>query len=118
MTSPDEVESPPVAVFLSGDLMFASRIKSAAQAAGYEFKMGASVPDCPNIRLVIVDLATRFAAVASLMETCRQCCPDAQVVAFGPHVQTDRLEQARQAGIPSVLTRGKFDRDLGELFPV
>ena len=112
MTDDCDTDSQPVVVFLSGDLMFASRIKSAAQAVGCGFRMGGSVPNCPNIRLVIVDLATRFGAVASLMESCRQHCPDARVVAFGPHVQTDRLDQARQAGIPIVLTRGKFDRDL------
>jgi len=106
----------PAVVFLSGDLMFASRVRAAAQSEGLHFQLSASLPDCGDITYVIVDLSTRSGVVDGLMERCRQVCPDAKIMAYGPHVQVARLEKARQAGIPIVLTRGQFDRSLGTLF--
>ncbi|MDV6031024.1 MAG: histidine kinase [Phycisphaera sp. RhM] len=96
--------------------MFASRVRAAAEAEGLEFQLAASLPDRGDIRYVIVDLATRSGAVEGLMERCGQVCPDAKVLAYGPHVQVARLDKAKQAGIPVVVTRGQFDRSLGTLF--
>lgn len=104
-------------VFLSGDLMFASRVRAAAEASDLDFHFGGTVPDIEaEIAWVIVDLATRSGAVDGLAETCQQKCPEAKLVAFGPHVHVARLEKARAAGIPTVLTRGQFDRVLASLF--
>lgn len=106
-----------IAAFLSGDLIFASRVRGAAEANDLEFYFGGSLPDGEtDIRFVIVDLATRSGVVDGLMETCAQRCPGAKVMAFGPHVQVARLEKARGAGIPLVITRGQFDRSLATLF--
>nr|WP_182868499.1 histidine kinase [Rhodopirellula sp. JC639] len=96
--------------------MFASRVRAAAESAGWEFQLAASLPDRGGIELVIVDLSTRSGAVDGLMDRCRQVCPSARVLAYGPHVQVARLDQAKQAGIPLVMTRGQFDRSLGTLF--
>ncbi|QDV46615.1 hypothetical protein Enr13x_65240 [Stieleria neptunia] len=106
----------PAVVFLSGDLMFASRVRAAAEAEGLEFQLAASLPDRGDIGYVIVDLATRSGVVEGLMDRCRQVCPGAKVLAYGPHVQVARLDKAKQAGIPVVVTRGQFDRSLGNLF--
>ncbi|QEG02576.1 hypothetical protein Mal15_66970 [Stieleria maiorica] len=120
MSSDDESADGPddgsVVVFLSGDLMFASRVRAAAESAGLEFQLAASLPDRGGIEFVIVDLSTRSGAVDGLMDRCHQVCPGARVVAYGPHVQVARLDQAKQAGIPLVMTRGQFDRALGTLF--
>ncbi|MEM6469460.1 MAG: histidine kinase [Planctomycetota bacterium] len=110
-------DSCPTVLFLSGDLLFASRINGAAQAAGLEFSLAGKLPeDASSVRWVIVDLATRSGVVEDLMSQCEQRCPDASVIAYGPHVQVDRLNRAREAGIPLVLTRGQFDRALSGLF--
>jgi hypothetical protein len=106
----------PAVVFLSGDLMFASRVRGAAEAAGLGFQLTGSLPEDRMIRWVIVDLATRSGSVDGLMQRCQQVCPDAKVLAYGPHVQVAKLEKAKQAGIPVVITRGQFDRSLGSLF--
>lgn len=103
-------------VFLSGDLMFASRVRGAAEAAGYAFQLAGSLPDQPGIAYVIVDLSTRSGVVDGLMQQCADVCPDAKVIAYGPHVQVSRLDAAKQAGIPIVVTRGQFDRSLPQLF--
>ena len=102
--------------FLSGDLMFASRVRGAAESAGLDFHFGGSLPPCDDLDWVIVDLSTRSGAVDGLMQQCQQHCPDAKVIAYGPHVQVARLDKARQAGIPTVITRGQFDRSLSTLF--
>ena len=96
--------------------MFASRVRAAADAAGLAFRLSGQMPDDPDIRWVIVDLATRSGAVDGLMEQWSQACPEAKVLAFGPHVQVAKIETAKAAGIPVVMPRGQFDRSIATLF--
>lgn len=105
-------------LFLSGDLIFASRVKGAAQHAGFDFALRGSMPDSDteSIRYVILDLATLSSQTESLMAVCAERCPEAEVIAFGPHVQVVKLAAARDAGIPTVLTRSQFDTKLSTLF--
>ncbi|QDT09614.1 histidine kinase [Stieleria marina] len=107
-----------VVVFLSGDLMFASRVRGAAENAGLEFKLSGRLPEDAGgvIRYVILDLATMSKLTGDLPEQCANLCADAKVIAYGPHVQVAKLDAAKSAGIESVLTRGQFDRMLPTLF--
>ena len=107
-----------IVVFLSGDLMFASRVKAAAESAGYTFHFGGSLPaeQAESIRFVILDLATRSGLTSTIVGQCADRCPDAKLIAYGPHVQVPKLTAARAAGIPIVLTRGQFDSQLSTLF--
>ncbi|MCM2370355.1 histidine kinase [Aporhodopirellula aestuarii] len=110
--------SPPgLVLFLSGDLIFASRVRAAAMAAGLEFQLAGNLPEqsAHPVRFVIVDLSTRSKFVDGLMQTCHERFPYARVVAYAPHVQVDRLRLARQNGIPTVLTRGQFNEHLSTL---
>lgn len=116
MNVTDAANSNDRVVFLSGDLMFASRVRAAAEAADWTFQLAGSLPEEADIALVIVDLSTRSGALDGLMERCHAICPDARVIAYGPHVQVARLDAAKQAGVPIVLTRGQFDRSLSQLF--
>ena len=101
-------------LFLSGDLIFASRVRAAATANGREFQLSGSLPDdCQGVAFVIVDLSSRSKVIDGLMDACQRQCPEARVIAYGPHVQVARLKAARDAGIPTVLTRGQFDAVLG-----
>lgn len=100
-------------VFLSGDLMFASRVRGAAESNDWEFQFSASLPeDCSKVACVILDLATRSGLTESIVSDCQDRCPGAKLIAFGPHVHTERLDAARRAGISMVLTRGQFDQQL------
>jgi hypothetical protein len=103
---------------LSGDLMFSSRVKSAVERAGKQFQLSGALPQAASeaVEFVIVDLSTRGGALPNIAEQCAQLCPRAKLIAYGPHVQVDKLEAARQAGIPTVMTNGQFDRSLGSLF--
>ncbi|MCC9645258.1 histidine kinase [Rhodopirellula sp. JC740] len=105
-------------LFLTGDLIFASRVRAACETAGKNFAFAGRLPEEPDedIGWVIVDLSTRNGVVADLMPTVSRICPDAIVIAYGPHVQVDRLKKAREAGVPTVLTRGQFDASLSSLF--
>jgi hypothetical protein len=107
---------------LTGDLLFASKVKSTAQAAGWTFYMGGDLPKPGTdgsgdaIDVVILDLSTRSKLVDTIMEKCRQQCADARVIAYGPHVHVQKLKAARDAGIPTVLTNGQLDAGLTNLF--
>jgi len=105
-------------LMLSGDLMFASRVGTAARNAGLAFQLSGALPDSDlsEVRLVIVDLSTRSSLLPNLVTECTQRCPNARLIAYGPHVQTEKLNEARQAGVKTVLTNNQFDRQLGTLF--
>lgn len=105
-------------VMLSGDLMFASRVKSAAESAGLTFRIGGSLPEdqADAIRFVVLDLGTRSGLTSKIAGQCAQRCGQARLIAYGPHVQVDRLKAARDAGIETVLTNGQFDAALPQLF--
>ena len=105
-------------VFLSGDLIFTSRVRGAAEAAGYEFRGGTALPkeQTDVIRYVILDLSTRSGLTPEIVGWCTEHCPDATLMAYGPHVQVNRINAAREAGIATVMTRGQFDRDLPNVF--
>jgi len=59
-------------------------------------------------RLVIVDLAAPGLDLGAVIGAARAVGPGAEIVAFGAHVQANRLAAARQAGCDRVLTRGQF----------
>lgn len=104
---------PPVNVFLlSGDLMFASKVRAAVDALGGRFAMGGNLPGddavVAELTHVVLDLSTRSKLVATLTPQCAERSPNATTIAYGPHVQVDRLAAARQAGFDRVLTNGQF----------
>lgn len=105
-------------VFLSGDLMFASRVQAAAQAAGYRFQLAGQLPTEGEgePRWIILDLATRAKLLPDVVEAGRRQFPQARWIAYGPHVQAAKLRAARDANIETVLTRGQFDASLPSLF--
>ncbi len=105
-------------VFLSGDLIFASRVKAAAQRSGLSFRLSGSLTrdESDQVAYVILDLSTRSTLTPDIVSQCAQRCPDARLIAYGPHVQTGRLAAAKEAGIPVVMTRGQFDSKLATMF--
>jgi DNA-binding NarL/FixJ family response regulator len=93
------------------DLMSRTRIESAWKAAGVPVlrKDATEAPD-----LVVVDLTARdaLAEIARL----RAAWPQADILAFGPHVDGDAFKQARAAGASELVARGAVvERVLGRL---
>lgn len=107
-----------VVIFLSGDLIFASRVQAAATMAGLGFRLAGNLPmNLPEpVSHIIVDLSTRSKVVEGLMPLCQTHYPDAKVIAYAPHVQIERIRSAREHQIPTVLTRGQFNEKLSLLF--
>jgi hypothetical protein len=103
--------------FLTKDLMFQSRVASQAKAAQVACvaassleRLQARLPDPAQVRLWIIDLSLGLEGLAEAVVTMRRLAPHGRIVAYGPHVQTDRLAQAAAAGVDEVLTRGQFDQ--------
>jgi hypothetical protein len=103
--------------FFSGDLLFASRVQSAAERAGRKFLLLGKWPETWTIdpAWIIVDLSTRSGASTEISQKAATRFPMARTIAYGPHVQPARLSKARQDGFGSVLTRGQFDAALPTL---
>lgn len=118
VTPEPDSSSASVVVFLSGDLIFASRVQAAAKLAGHDFRLSGSLPmNLPQpVSHVIVDLSTMSKVIDGLMPLCQTHYPQAQVIAYAPHVQVDRIRAARKQQIPTVLTRGQFNEKLPSLF--
>lgn len=118
--SAQQVETAPSRAvwFFSGDLLFASRVESAAVRSGLSFSLMGKWPESWTTppAWIIVDLATRFGASGDVIQRASVEFPDSQTLAFGPHVQPARLSKARQDGFAMVVTRGQFDAALSTLF--
>jgi CheY-like chemotaxis protein len=105
------------------DLMFSSRISTAAKALGVAIKFARSpeaiveAVKATSARLVILDLNSLrvqpLAAVAALKA--EPSLAGVRTVGFVSHVQTDLIGQAREAGVDQVLARSAFVAQLPEL---
>ncbi len=97
------------------DLLSASRIASAAQAAGIELVTCAERESLlpliseRDVQLILLDLATPGLIAADWVSRLRSARSETlSIVAYGPHVDAARLAEARQAGCDRVLARGQF----------
>jgi DNA-binding NarL/FixJ family response regulator len=109
--------------FLTKDLMFQSRVASLAKFRNLGFvadrsleKILGRVEEPSEIRLWIVDLTLDQVDLTDVRTTVSEQSPNATLIAYGPHVHESRLQQAVAAGFDHVLTRGQFDRDMGDIF--
>ena len=100
----------PRVLLLCGDLFFSTQLRSAAQAQGVSVDVELQAPRAVEraasggYRLIVVDL--EFANLdlpALLSELPVENRP--HVLAFGPHVQAQRLKAARDAGCDHVVPR-------------
>lgn len=106
-------------LYLTDDLLFSSQITSAAKSAGIDIELLMSATQLAErlaaapseIRLVIVDLGMSNLSVSSTIALIRSTHPDVHILAYGPHVQVDKLAEAQRVGCNSVLARGAFSRD-------
>jgi hypothetical protein len=85
------------------DLMDRSRVAGALP----DVQFSTDPTACAGADVVVVDLARHAGAVAAV----RAVAPEARIVAFGPHVDTDVLDQAARDGADVVLPRSRFFQD-------
>jgi DNA-binding response OmpR family regulator len=106
-------------VLLTSDLACSSQVTGAAARAGASIQTAMSLNrlqemlGAGEVHLVIVDLnsGTDIAAIA---QQTRKLQPQAQLIAFGPHVHEARLKAAADAGCNLVMTRGQFYSQLDQ----
>lgn len=90
-------------VALVSDLMDRSRVTAAVSDVVFVSDPAA----CVDADVVIIDLARNAAAVKAVGEA----APSARILAFGPHVDEELLNNARADGADIVLARSQFFRD-------
>ena len=106
--------------FCAADLLWATKIKSTADALGISCRpvrnldmLEARLVDSP-VRALIVDLEAGHVAIELILRA-KSGPPRPRVLAFGPHIDTASLDAARQAGADAVLARGAFNARLPDL---
>lgn len=113
-------DSPSFGLLVTRDLFFGSKVTSTANELGLRVELVDSAEKALDrvstgqCRLVIVDLALPGIALANLMSQLpHEDRP--KVIAFGAHVLTAALDEARAAGCDDVMPRSKFSATLPAL---
>jgi hypothetical protein len=118
-TSGDSGSDGPQVLLISPDLLSTSRIAGLARDAGGHLEtlrhLDGPLPGGPY-DLVLLDLQALNGDPAVLVARClavielqrAQTGRAARLVAFGPHVAKDRLEQAKAAGADASVSRGEL----------
>jgi DNA-binding NarL/FixJ family response regulator len=109
--------------YLTNDLMFSSRFVAMAERSGHTVVMAAAPtmlidrlaqagPEEPAT--VVIDLTLPGLNVGEVMPRLRAAAPQAKILAYGPHVQTELLSAAQTAGC-EVMSNGEFHRGMAAL---
>ena len=112
-----------LAIALVADLLFASRIRGAANAVGARALTVRTADELIERsrevapRLILLDLEARGVNAPALIERLKADpeLSSVPVIAFGSHVRGEALLAARRAGADRVLARSAFVRDLPSL---
>ena len=105
------------------DLMFSSKIKTAANQLGVDLRFCRSADGALETMrknpttLVIFDLNNERIGPLAIVAAMKQDAALASIptVGYASHVQTDVIQAARQAGVGEVLARSAFTLQLGEI---
>jgi AmiR/NasT family two-component response regulator len=95
------------------DLFFSTQVASMVRQAGFDAVLEMQPARAAGLMAsgcwegLVVDVEANGLDLAALVQSLGPP-PRPRVVAFGPHVQTERLEAAQSAGCEAVLTRGQI----------
>jgi hypothetical protein len=111
---------PRMIVLFSSDLMLISSVGGAATAMGHRFCSVSSLTDAvqkleSDGSMLCLDLSASESNPQAIAAAVSNYVLS-HSVAFGPHVHTARLEQAKLAGFPRVMSRGQFVSKMTQLF--
>lgn len=105
----------------TGDVLFWAGVHAAAKAAGVvairvgdEASMEKAYAE-GGVRLVMADLATAGVDVLSWASRWKGLDPPPRLVAYGSHVDVDRMARAREAGFDEVMPNSRFHREYREI---
>ncbi len=111
----------PAVLVICTDLIFTAKIQGTAQALGIKTLLASRPEQVTRLlserpfKLVLIDLAAGPVASPEHLAAYRNIAPQAQLLAFGSHVETDLLAQASAAGCDLVLPRSRFTTELAHL---
>lgn len=108
-----------VGLLICQDLLFISKVTGIAGSLGYQIEtanlqQGFIKAAVGGYACILFDLSLQPFAVADLIRNVRGN-PPPPVIAFGAHVETARLAEARDAGCREVLPRSQFNMQLPEI---
>jgi DNA-binding NarL/FixJ family response regulator len=100
-------------VALCPDLLFRTRLRETASAAGAELGVARNAGEIraeldKEAELLVVDLSAGGEAALAAMRDARAEHPELRIVGFYSHVQRDIPERARAAGCDEVMARSAF----------
>ena len=112
-------------VLVTKDLFFVPTFRAAAEHLGGSVVVALSGGSdkltslsATEVSAWIIDLSSvSVPDIPSLVESLTRLFPQAHKIAFGPHVQTQRLAAAEQAGCQQVLSRGQISSQIDRLMP-
>lgn len=105
-------------LLLTADLLIASQMPAGQGVLKVVSKPAQAVEECNRspIHLIAIDLTLAGLDIAGLVVQLRVLdAPPSSIIAFGPHVQTARLQAAREAGCDEVISRGELHVRLPKL---
>lgn len=111
----------PTCIAIVSDLIFGSRIAGTAKQVGTACKVVRSPQalqdalESDQPATVLVDMSCDELSPAEAIRITKSQCPQARVVAFFSHVQTELMEQAKAAGADDVWPRSLFVQRLPKL---
>lgn len=112
--------TPRKGLLLCQDLLFISKVQGAALQQGLtleavgDIKKGLTLAASGEFSCLFLDLSLQPLAVQDLTGILTSS-PPPPVIAFGAHVNTVRLDEARTAGCREVLSRGQLHAALSEI---
>ena len=121
-SSNDLSGEPVLGVLISRDLIFTTKITGTARALGYRIAVAGNgalalkLIEESKPKVVIVDLAAGEPARSEAIRGYQAAAgTETPVIAFGSHVDTESLKEARDAGCREVMPRSKFSAELPDL---
>ncbi len=123
MTENEAQKAKPHVVLAGADLMFSSKVRGAAEPLGIQvLSLRQSTPLSDALKgasLFLVDVSSSKIDSAALIAQAAVLRSAGAfmgtIVAFGPHVDVELLEKARESGSDVVLTRSQFVEELPSL---
>lgn len=107
-------------LYCTADLIFATRIRSTAEALGVPARPARTVERLrellkeESVSAIIVDLEAGDVAI-DLIDAAATRHPPLRSLAFGPHANMEAFEAAHRAGASQVMPRGRFAEQLPSL---
>jgi DNA-binding NarL/FixJ family response regulator len=111
-----EVSSTFSVLHLGKNLFFLAQLKAMTEAAGGTLIGAANLEEAmrrvsqPRPHMLVIDLSNLTGDDFEKIPALLQLCPEAAVLAFGPHRQPQLFKKARSAGIQAVVPNSRLTK--------